>query len=106
MNIRRLPLRAAAFAAYLVVVGGMLALIFVQSVNASNDRRQLLEQVADLEQQSAEQVQLHRDANQSDHDCIVALALLLADPTRDRNSEIIPPRPCRAAPAAKESKGG
>lgn len=111
IRLRRATVRAAAFAAYLVVVGGMLALIFLQSVKASADRRALLEQVRDLGRQIDEQVHLHRDANQSDHDlqidCLTALSVLLADPERDRSTGITPPEECeRPAPPAPASQPG
>ena len=96
----RLPIkpRVVAFALYLFIVGGLLTLILVQTMTATGERRRLLQEVAELEQYSARQVDAHRHANQTDHDnqndCLVALSRLLVDPARDRNSELIPPPAC------------
>lgn len=59
----------------------------------------LVEQVKLLEEMNAQNVDDHRDANQHDHDCIVSLALLLADPTRDRTVPPDLPVECEGAPA-------
>lgn len=59
----------------------------------------LIEQVRMLEEASFNDVEQHRHFNQADHNCIVALALLLADPARDRSVQPIPPPECVNAPA-------
>lgn len=84
--------------AYLVMLTAVVALLF-SSITADRDRRQLLRDIEMLEEFSAKEVQEHREANQADHDCIVALALLLADPERPRDREVVPPSICRVAPA-------
>jgi hypothetical protein len=56
---------------------------------------EVLERLERLEELSAEDVAEHRVANQRDHDCLIALALLLADPERDRTVRIVDPCPER-----------
>lgn len=92
--MRRLILTVTTVLLASVLAGIVLA--FAVRQGGESDRDQLLRRIAQLEEQNAEQVSDHREANQGDHDCIVALALLLADPSRDRNVEPIPPRECRA----------
>ncbi len=64
------------------------------------ENRRLVEQVKALEEIGIRDVAEHREANQADHDCIVSLALLLADPARDRTKPVTLPDKCVAAPAA------
>lgn len=82
-----------------IVVAALLGVTAGLSLQEASRDQDLLTRVAALELESAEQVAEHREANQRDHDCIVALALLLADPRRDRTAAIIPPPSCRQAPA-------
>lgn len=56
---------------------------------------ELLEQVRMLEEQAAAANAQHRTFNQQDHECIIALALLLSDPNRNRLEPVKPP--CRTA---------
>lgn len=90
--------RTAAIGLTVLVAAISLGLVLgsVLRQGMSSDRDQLLKRIEELELQNAEEVQEHRKANQSDHDCIVALALLLADPSRDRTVEPIPPSACRS----------
>lgn len=43
----------------------------------------------------------HREATRDDHDCIVELALVLTDPTRDVTVPPAVPESCEDAPAAE-----
>ncbi len=85
----------------------MLAALVVQGIQSGSNTAEVLRRVERIEiangKQTAEngrQVLEHREANQSDHDCIVALALVLADPARNRSAAIVPPSECQRSPAA------
>ncbi len=64
----------------------------------------LVEQVRTLEEVGIRDVHNHQIANQKDHNCIVSLALLLADPRRNRAEAPVPPPECDGSPALKETK--
>ncbi len=96
---RRYALIGVAVVAAAVAIAFVLASV-VATTRSSNERlAQVLERLERSEALDAQDVRDHRAANQHDHDCIVALALLLADPTRDRTAAVVPPRECRQAPA-------
>jgi hypothetical protein len=71
-----------------------LGYLLLQTVDSDGDRGRILERIEQLEKINAREVADHREANQRDHNCIVKLALLLADPKRDRQTTITPPREC------------
>ncbi len=99
--------RYTAIGVLVVVAAVGIAFLLASVVEAtrnSNERlAQVLKRLERLELSHTDDVHEHRAANQADHDCIVALALLLADPKRDPTAAVIPPRPCRTAPAATET---
>jgi predicted nucleotidyltransferase len=64
------------------------ALLITGAQQGREDRAQLLERIAEIQQESAEQVAEHREHNQRDHDCIIELALALSDPERDRTRRV------------------
>ncbi len=85
----------------------LLAALVVQGIQSGSNTAEVLRRVERIEiangRQTAEngrQVLEHREANQGDHDCIVALALLLADPARNRAAPVVPPPACERSPAA------
>lgn len=107
MRRPRLPQRPRpqAFVAAVVVLGVLLlsvvlAAIVTSSQATSQNTAALLEQLRESQLVRAEQSVEHRRANQQDHDCIVALNLIIGDP--QRNLELPPnlPPTCRTAPAA------
>ncbi len=82
----------------------MLAALVVQGIQSGSNTAEVLRRVERIEiangKQTAEngrQVAEHREANQGDHDCIVAL---LADPARNRAAPVVPPPACERSPAA------
>ncbi len=85
----------------------LLGMLVLQSVQFGEDTAEVLHRLERIEVDTADQtrrngqeVAEHRKANQSDHDCIVALALLLADPARNRGEAVVPPAICERSPAA------
>lgn len=88
--------------AAIAAVAGISNGLQVRAASTADVQRnaRLIVQVRTLEEAGNRDVAEHRHANQADHDCIVGLALLLADPKRDRMAPIVPPAPCRRSPAA------
>lgn len=70
-----------------LTLGLALGFLIRSSNRAADERTRLLEQIAEIQQGNRQSVADHRTANQHDHDCIISLALLLANRDRDEPVE-------------------
>lgn len=73
----------SAVMAALVAVAVVALIEGTQATAQSN--AELLLRIEQLEVANRDNVIEHRERNQSDHDCLLQLALELSDPTRDRS---------------------
>ena len=92
--ILSLLLLAAFLAATSAAAGILAARTTTAASQADVERnRRLVEQVKQLEEAGNQDVHEHRIRNEQLHACIVDLALMLADPKRDRTKPIDNPCP-------------
>lgn len=92
----------------LAVLAGVIVVILVSVLLAGIGTRattaQVLREVRAQQLLSAEARAEHSDDAQADHDCIVALMLVIVDPKRPRDRTVVAPPICNFAPAAEHAE--